>query len=155
MLDWRLPPRRGLWTLLSESKFFSIAILSIIYVYCEDYAGYFTVILSFLAFYFCYAYFIYLISCMFHVSACGLATWHPHFSFCPILSKLWKSIMFSFDVLLRQFMHHWKYLVELYAMNSFSLAFEIIIFLAFWIFLDHTSLVKNFWTSKIMDYSTT
>jgi hypothetical protein len=34
-------------------------------VYCEDYAGYFTIILSFLAFHFCSAYFIYLISCIF------------------------------------------------------------------------------------------
>jgi hypothetical protein len=33
-------------------------------VYCEDYAGYFTVILPFLAFYFCSAYFIYLVSCI-------------------------------------------------------------------------------------------
>jgi ribonuclease HI len=32
-------------------------------VYCEDYAGYITVILSFLAFRFCSAYFIYLVSC--------------------------------------------------------------------------------------------
>jgi hypothetical protein len=41
----------------------SIAISYIISVYCEDYAGYFTVILSFLAFHFCSAYFIYLASC--------------------------------------------------------------------------------------------
>jgi hypothetical protein len=41
----------------------SVAILYIISVYCEDYAGYFTVILSFLAFHFCSAYFIYLVSC--------------------------------------------------------------------------------------------
>jgi hypothetical protein len=32
-------------------------------VYCEDYAGYYTVILLFLAFLFCSAYFIYLVSC--------------------------------------------------------------------------------------------
>jgi len=32
-------------------------------MYCEDYAEYFTVILSFLAFHFCFAYFIYLVSC--------------------------------------------------------------------------------------------
>jgi hypothetical protein len=31
--------------------------------YYEDYAGYFSVILPFLAFYFCSAYFIYLVSC--------------------------------------------------------------------------------------------
>jgi hypothetical protein len=41
----------------------SVAISYIISVYCEDYAGYFTVILSFLAFRFCSAYFIYLVSC--------------------------------------------------------------------------------------------
>jgi hypothetical protein len=40
----------------------SVAISYIISVYCEDYAGYFTVILSFLAFHFCSAYFIYLVS---------------------------------------------------------------------------------------------
>jgi hypothetical protein len=43
----------------------SVAISYIIYVYCEDYVGYFTVILSFLAFHFCSAYFIYLVSCTF------------------------------------------------------------------------------------------
>jgi len=42
---------------------FSIAILYIIYVYCEYYVGYFNVILPFLSFYFCSAYFIYLVSC--------------------------------------------------------------------------------------------
>jgi hypothetical protein len=41
----------------------SVAISYIISVYCEDYAGYFTVILSFLAFHFHSAYFIYLVSC--------------------------------------------------------------------------------------------
>jgi hypothetical protein len=41
----------------------SVAISYIISVYCEDYAGYFTVILSFLAFHFYSAYFIYLVSC--------------------------------------------------------------------------------------------
>jgi hypothetical protein len=46
----------------------SIAILYIISVYCEDYAGYFTVILPFLAFYFCSAYFIYLVSCKWYQS---------------------------------------------------------------------------------------
>jgi hypothetical protein len=49
----------------------SVAISYIIYVYCEDYAGYFTVILSFLAFRFCSAYFIYLVSCIFgHEGQC-------------------------------------------------------------------------------------
>jgi hypothetical protein len=41
----------------------SIAILISFLCYCEDYAGYFTIILPFLAFYFCSAYFIYLVSC--------------------------------------------------------------------------------------------
>jgi hypothetical protein len=40
-----------------------VAISYIISVYCEDYAGYFTVILSFLAFHLCSAYFMYLVSC--------------------------------------------------------------------------------------------
>ena len=40
-----------------------VAISYIISVYCEDYVGYFTVILSFLAFHFYSAYFIYLVSC--------------------------------------------------------------------------------------------
>jgi hypothetical protein len=43
----------------------SVAISYIISVYCEDYVGYFTVILSFLAFRFCSAYFIYLVSCIY------------------------------------------------------------------------------------------
>jgi hypothetical protein len=47
---------------LNQSAF-SIAISYVISMYCEDYARYFTVILPFLAFYFCSAYFIYLVSC--------------------------------------------------------------------------------------------
>jgi hypothetical protein len=43
----------------------SVAISYIISVYCEDYAGYFTDILLFLAFQFCSAYFIYLVSCIY------------------------------------------------------------------------------------------
>jgi hypothetical protein len=46
----------------------SVAISYIISVYCEDYAGYFTVILSFLAFHLCSAYFIYLVSCKWYQS---------------------------------------------------------------------------------------
>jgi hypothetical protein len=42
----------------------SIAILISFMCYCEDYAGYFTVILPFLALYLCSAYFIYLVSCI-------------------------------------------------------------------------------------------
>jgi hypothetical protein len=47
------------------SYIISVAISYIISVNCEDYARYFTVILSFLAFHFCSAYFIYLVSCTF------------------------------------------------------------------------------------------
>jgi hypothetical protein len=47
---------------LNQSAFLLLFRISF-YVYCEDYAGYFTVILPFLAFYFCSAYFIYLVSC--------------------------------------------------------------------------------------------
>jgi hypothetical protein len=46
-----------------------VAISYIISVYCEDYAGYFTVILSFLAFHFCSTYFIYLVSCILLISS--------------------------------------------------------------------------------------
>jgi hypothetical protein len=46
------------------SSAISVAISYIISVYCEDYAGYYTIILLFLAFRFCSAYFIYLVSCM-------------------------------------------------------------------------------------------
>jgi hypothetical protein len=46
----------------------SVAISYIIYVYCEDYAGYFIDILLFLAFQFSSAYFIYLVSCKWYQS---------------------------------------------------------------------------------------
>jgi hypothetical protein len=49
-------------------KSISVAISYIISVYCEDYAGYYTVILLFLAFRFCSAYFIYLVSCKWYQS---------------------------------------------------------------------------------------
>jgi hypothetical protein len=52
---------------LNQSAF-SIAISYIISVYCEDYVGYFTVILPFLEFYFCSSYFIYLVSCKWYQS---------------------------------------------------------------------------------------
>jgi hypothetical protein len=51
-----------------NQSYFSIAISYIISVYCEDYAGYFTVILPLLAFYFYSAYFIYLVSCKWYQS---------------------------------------------------------------------------------------
>jgi hypothetical protein len=65
---------------LNQSAF-SIAISYIISVYCEDYVGYFTVILSFLAFHFCFAYFIYLVSCK-----APLIYWHQWSSsgWCPL-----------------------------------------------------------------------
>jgi hypothetical protein len=40
----------------------SIVVLISFMCYCEDYVGYFTIILPFLEFYLCYAYFIYLVS---------------------------------------------------------------------------------------------
>jgi hypothetical protein len=46
----------------------SVAISYIISVYGEDYVGYFSIILSFLAFHFCTAYFIYLVSCKWYQS---------------------------------------------------------------------------------------
>jgi hypothetical protein len=49
-------------------KCYSVAISYIISVYCEDYAGYFTVILLFLAFRSSSAYFIYLVSCKWYQS---------------------------------------------------------------------------------------
>ena len=49
-------------------KCYSVAISYIISVYCEDYAGYFTVILLFLAFRSRSAYFIYLVSCKWYQS---------------------------------------------------------------------------------------
>jgi hypothetical protein len=57
----------------------SVAISYIISVYCEDYAGYFTVILSFLAFRFYSAYFIYLVSCIqpYHCSILTITTLSP------------------------------------------------------------------------------
>jgi hypothetical protein len=58
---------------LNQSVVF-VAISYIISVYCEDYAGYFTVILSFLAFHFCSAYFIYMVSC---TAQCPIAD--PHY----------------------------------------------------------------------------
>jgi hypothetical protein len=46
----------------------SIAIIISFMCYCEDYAGYFTVILLSLSFYLCSAYFIYLVSCKWYQS---------------------------------------------------------------------------------------
>jgi hypothetical protein len=62
-----------------------VAISYIISVYCEDYAGYFTVILSFLAFHFCSSYFIYLVSCrstnfLFFLATTGRNLQPPSFS---------------------------------------------------------------------------
>jgi hypothetical protein len=77
----------------------SVAISYIISVYCEDYAGYFTVILSFLAFHFdhhprkdgCSAYFIYLVSCILKIGSLfdQSSIWFqrdPHFSHRPFNS---------------------------------------------------------------------
>jgi hypothetical protein len=42
----------------------SVVVLILFLCYCGDYAGYITVILPFLAFYFCSAYLLYLVSCI-------------------------------------------------------------------------------------------
>jgi hypothetical protein len=44
---------------LNQSVIFVVVVISFL-CYCGDYAGYITVILPFLAFYFCFAYFLYL-----------------------------------------------------------------------------------------------
>jgi hypothetical protein len=41
----------------------SVVVLILFLCYCGDYAGYITVILSFLAFYLCSAFLLYLVSC--------------------------------------------------------------------------------------------
>jgi hypothetical protein len=48
---------------LNQSVIYVIVLISFM-CYCGDYAGYMTVILPFLAFYFCSAYLLYLVSCM-------------------------------------------------------------------------------------------
>jgi hypothetical protein len=60
----------------------SVAISYIISMYCEDYSGYFTIILSFLAFHFFSAYFIYLVSCK--------KIWHTTASVCRKLGSTGK-----------------------------------------------------------------
>jgi hypothetical protein len=47
---------------LNQSDIYIVVIISFL-CYCRDYAGYFTVIIPFLAFYFFPAYFVYLVSC--------------------------------------------------------------------------------------------
>ena len=47
---------------LNQSAIFVVVLISFM-CYCGDYAGYITVILPFLAFYFCSAYLLYLLSC--------------------------------------------------------------------------------------------
>jgi hypothetical protein len=46
----------------------SVVVLILFLCYCGDYAGYITVILPFLAFYFCSAYLLYLVSCKWYQS---------------------------------------------------------------------------------------
>jgi hypothetical protein len=49
----------------------SVVVLILFLCYCGDYAGYITVILPFLAFYFCSAYLLYLVSCThYHCEIC-------------------------------------------------------------------------------------
>jgi hypothetical protein len=52
---------------LSESVVFVVLLISFM-CYCGDYAGYITIILPFLAFYFCSAYLLYLVSCKWYQS---------------------------------------------------------------------------------------
>jgi len=58
----------------------------------------------------------------------GLSCGTSCFTFSLFLLKLWTTITFSFGVRLRLFMHCWKDLIELYAMDSFSRSFEMINF---------------------------
>jgi hypothetical protein len=46
----------------------SVVVLILFLCYCGDYAGYITVILPFLAFYFCSVYLLYLVSCKWYQS---------------------------------------------------------------------------------------
>ena len=46
----------------------SVVIIISFQYYCGDYSGYIAIILSFLAFYFCSAYFVYLVSCKWYQS---------------------------------------------------------------------------------------
>jgi hypothetical protein len=50
---------------LNQSVVFDVVLISFL-CYCGDYVGYITVILPFLAFYFCSAYLLYLVSCRNH-----------------------------------------------------------------------------------------
>jgi len=89
-----------------------------------------------------------------------------------LLTKLWPSINFAYELHLRWFLHHWKDIVEIYALMVFSREYKKFIFLSFmgpsspflsfqilldlcehsWILLDHTSPLKNFWASKNINY---
>jgi hypothetical protein len=52
---------------LNQSVIYVVALISFM-CYCGDYVGYITVILPFLAFYFCSAYLLYLVSCKWYQS---------------------------------------------------------------------------------------
>jgi hypothetical protein len=52
---------------LNQSVIYVVVLISFM-CYCGDYDGYITVILPFLAFYFCSAYFLYLVSCKWYQS---------------------------------------------------------------------------------------
>jgi hypothetical protein len=47
---------------LNQSAIYVVVLISFL-CYCGDYAGYITIILPFLAFYLCFAYLLYLVSC--------------------------------------------------------------------------------------------
>jgi hypothetical protein len=52
---------------LNQSAIYVFVLISFL-CYCGDYVGYITVILSFLAFYFCFAYLLYLVYCKWYQS---------------------------------------------------------------------------------------
>ena len=59
---------------LNQSVIFVVVLISFMF-YCGDYAGNITVILPFLAFYLCFAYLLYLVSCKYPPGTCvGLQT---------------------------------------------------------------------------------
>ena len=54
-----------------------------------------------------------------YLAYCGFATWHPYCYFFHSLTKLWSGITFSYELHFRWFLHLWKDITEIYAMNSF------------------------------------
>jgi hypothetical protein len=75
--------------------------------------------------------------CTVHVSSFGAAMCPSLFGVLLVGQNLQNIITSSYDVCLRPFKLHWKSLIELYVMKSFSSVFESINFLVFRILLDH------------------